>query len=191
MMDSSKLVNAEFITLDHIVKLFSPKGLYLVTYGWLFGMSVWVSFFGGIIALRALPRHQFGALQSRSFPVYFGSSLLLTSILLGLWTNNHPDIVSNIYSPTIANVAQVYALGSVLVLQGINYFVLGPVTTTIMFQRHKLEKAEGKSYNEPGVSAEMKALSSKFGRLHGLSSLANLFAVVALAFHGLSIAQSY
>jgi hypothetical protein len=75
-----------------------------------------------------------------------------------------------------------------------------------MFQRQKREKDEGKSYNEPGVcnsndprttnlidstlaqvSAEMKALNAKFGSLHGISSLANMSAVIALGFHGLWI----
>jgi hypothetical protein len=56
-----------------------------------------------------------------------------------------------------------------------------------MFQRHKLEKEEGKNYNEPGVSAQMRALNAKFGMLHGISSLANLVAVIALTFHGLWI----
>jgi hypothetical protein len=72
-----------------------------------------------------------------------------------------------------------------------------------MFKRHNLEKKEGKTYNEPGVrsfsidfddislsrqvSAEMKALNRRFLQLHGLSSSANLCAVIALVFHGLWI----
>ena len=75
-----------------------------------------------------------------------------------------------------------------------------------MFQRHKLEKEEGKLYNEAGVqilliirehtfnthstsqvSADMKALNRRFGMLHGISSLANLAAVIALGFHGVWI----
>lgn len=35
----------------------------------------------------------------------------------------------------------------------------------------------------------MKALNKRFGTYHGLSSLANLFAVIALLFHGLWIAN--
>jgi hypothetical protein len=54
-----------------------------------------------------------------------------------------------------------------------------------MFQRHKLEREEGKSYNEVGVSDKMKALNKSFGMLHGVSSLLNLSAVLALGFHGL------
>lgn len=34
-----------------------------------------------------------------------------------------------------------------------------------MFQRHKLEKEEGKSYNDADVSAEMKALNKKFSQV--------------------------
>jgi len=74
----------------------------------------------------------------------------------------------------------------VLLCQGINYFVVGPLTSKVI-QRQKLEKQEAKSYNEPGVSAEMKALNIKFGSLHGISSLANTSAVIALGFHGLWI----
>jgi len=37
------------------------------------------------------------------------------------------------------------------------------------------------------VSADMKALNRRFGMLHGISSLANLVAVIALGFHGLWI----
>lgn len=167
--------------------MLSPKGVYLLGYGWLYGMSVWVSFFGGIIALRALPRHQFGALQHKTFPVYFSSSIVLSSALLGLWAYAHPGLLANVTSPTRADVAQAYVLGSVIVLQGCNQLVVGPMTSSTMFQRHKLEKEEGKNYNDPGVSDQMKALSAKFGMLHGISSLANLGAVIALTFHGLWI----
>jgi hypothetical protein len=37
------------------------------------------------------------------------------------------------------------------------------------------------------VSTDMKKLNAKFARLHGYSSLANLIAFLALAFHGLWI----
>lgn len=36
----------------------------------------------------------------------------------------------------------------------------------------------------------MKALNSKFGALHGISSLLNLSAVILLAFHGLWIGNA-
>ncbi|KAG0709092.1 hypothetical protein DFH29DRAFT_979228 [Suillus ampliporus] len=162
----------------------SPKGVYFLGYGWLYGMSVWVSFFGGIIALRTLPRHQFGALQHKVFPVYFTSSIMLSSALLGLWAYAHPELLANITSPTRADVAQAYVLGSVIALQACNQLVVGPMTSR---QRQKLEKEEGKNYSDLEVSDQMKALNAKFRMLHGISSLANLGAVIALTFHGLWI----
>jgi len=59
-----------------------------------------------------------------------------------------------------------------------------------MFQRQKLEKEEGKIYSDPGVSSDMKALNARFGQLHGISSLTNLGAVIALGFHGLWIGNN-
>lgn len=80
-----------------------------------------------------------------------------------------------------------------------------------MFRRWKQEKDEGKQATDPGVrlsyfmeftgwclcaphprqvSAEMKALNSRFAKLHGVSSLANMYAVVGLVFHGLWIANN-
>jgi len=56
-----------------------------------------------------------------------------------------------------------------------------------MFQRHKQEKEEGKDHHDKTASPQMKSLNRRFGALHGVSSLANLFAIIALVFHGLWI----
>jgi len=175
------------LSLSSIGALFNTKSAYLIGYSWLLGMSIWVTFFAGPIAFRALPRHQFGTLQHRVFPIYFVMSIAMSSGLLALWATSHPTVLAYITRPVVGDVAQAYALTLVLVSQAVNYFVIGPLTSQTMFQRHKLEKEEGKAYNEPGVSDAMKALNSKFGSLHGISSLANLFAVFALVFHGLWI----
>jgi len=186
---SVKPVMAQVQTLSSssLLALFNFGSLYLIGYAWLLGMSVWVTFFAGTIAFRALPRQQFGALQHRVFPVYFVISIVIGSGLLGLWTRSHPAVLEHIAKPAVVDVAQAYTLASVILLQAANHFVIGPLTSKTMFQRHKLEKEEGKAHNEPGVSDAMKALNSKFGTLHGVSSLANLFVVVALLFHGLWI----
>jgi len=175
------------LTFSSLTGLVNINGLYLVGYAWLFGMSIWISFFGGVIAFKSLPRHQFGALQHKTFPVYFVLSILLSSGLLSAWVLNHPDVLTHITQPNVADVAQAYTLGVVLLSQSINYFVIGPLTSKTMFQRQKLEKEEGKVHNDPGVSADMRALNHRFGALHGISSLANLGAVIALGFHGLWI----
>ncbi|TFK57547.1 hypothetical protein OE88DRAFT_1651322 [Heliocybe sulcata] len=184
------MAKIDTLNLATLGQIFSLNGLYMLGYSWLFGMAIWVTFFGGIIALRALPRHQFGTLQHRTFPVYFVISMALTSFLSAKWVFSHPDVVTYITSPSHADVAQLYALAFAFVCQATNYFAVGPLTSKTMFQRHKLEKEEGKTYDQAGVSAQMKALNARFSSLHGISSLANLGAVIALAFHGLWIAHA-
>jgi len=41
-----------------------------------------------------------------------------------------------------------------------------------------------KSYDPPPHSKEMTALNKKFGRLHGLSTLVNLFGLLATMYYG-------
>ncbi|KIJ68634.1 hypothetical protein HYDPIDRAFT_173309 [Hydnomerulius pinastri MD-312] len=184
------MAQEERLTWSSVAGLFNTKGLYLLGYSWLCGMSLWITFFGGIIAYRVLRIHQFGALQHRTFPVYFSISVGLASALLVLWVYAHPNVLTQLGSPLVADVAQVYALVGVVWLQGVNQFVVGPMTSKTMFDRHKLEKAEGKEYNNSEVSDEMKTLNSRFGKLHGISSLANLGAVIALVFHGLWLGKA-
>ncbi|KAI0823041.1 hypothetical protein BC628DRAFT_1417916 [Trametes gibbosa] len=183
---------AEVSTLSwsSFLALFNAQGLYQVGYAWLFGMTLWVTFIGGTIAFKTLPRQQFGTLQHRTFPIYFVLSIALSSGLLGLWTYSHPAVLTAYLEPCRGDVAQAYALAAVVLSQAANHSVIGPLTSKTMFKRHKLEKQEGKGYNEPGVSAEMKALNKTFAKLHGVSSLANLTAFLALLFHGLWIGNA-
>ncbi|KAF5312462.1 hypothetical protein D9619_003480 [Psilocybe cf. subviscida] len=172
---------AKVHTLD-LTALVNLNGLYMLGYSFLFGMCV--------IAYKSLPRHQFGALQHKTFPIYFLVSISLSSALLGTWVFRHPDVLDYLAKPWVADVSQVYALATVWLSQASNYFVVGPMTSKVMFRRQNQEKEEGKNYNDAGVSAEMKALNRQFGSLHGISSLANLFAVIALGFHGLYIGSA-
>lgn len=177
----------DILTVQSVRDSISVGGLYQIGYAWLFGMSVWNSFFAGTIAYRALPRHQFGALQHRIFPAYFLSSILLSALLSGLWISNHPGILSNLLDLKKSDVFQLYMLSSVIWFQGCNHFVIGPMTSRTMFQRHKLEKKEGKDHHDVTVSDQMKSLNRRFAILHGFSSLGNLFAIIALLVHGLYI----
>ncbi|KAJ7071495.1 hypothetical protein C8F01DRAFT_1110770 [Mycena amicta] len=165
----------------------SMSGGYLLGYSFLFGMSVWITFFGGFIAYRTLARAQFSQLQHKTFPIYFLLSISIGSLLLTSWVWANPVVQTHYASPLVNEVAQAYTLAFVILLQAANYFIIGPLTSKTMFQRLKLEKDEGKSYNEVGVSEQMKSLNRQFGMLHGVSSLANLGAVIALGFHGLWI----
>ncbi|KAI0274855.1 hypothetical protein BC834DRAFT_965327 [Gloeopeniophorella convolvens] len=177
----------EHLTFGTVFGLLNYNGIYTLGFSFIFGMSLWVTFFGGIIALKALPRHQFGTLQQRTFPIYFNLNVFMSSALLAAWLGKNDSIYARILQPAAPDVAQAYALATVIVAQSANSFWIGPIATRVMVARHKLERAEGKNYSDPDVSAQMKALTSRFARLHGYSSLANLIAFFALAFHGLWI----
>ena len=100
---------------------------------------------------------------------------------MALWTRSHPTVVEHIQNPLVADVAQAYTLAAVALLQGSNRFIIGPLTSKYvpfshcvmspqvlitpfrtMFQRHKLEKAEGKSYTDAGVSIIFSSRSTAF-----------------------------
>lgn len=83
----------------------------------------------GVIAYKALPRHMFGALQHKTFPIYFVLSMGLSSGMLGFWTWTHPDVLTHVHRPYVADVAQAYALAAVILAQASNYFVVGPLTS--------------------------------------------------------------
>jgi hypothetical protein len=45
---------SQTLTLSSLLDLASVDGAYILAYSFLFGMSIWVNFFGGVIAYRAL-----------------------------------------------------------------------------------------------------------------------------------------
>jgi hypothetical protein len=49
-----------------------------------------------------------------------------------------------------------------------------------MIERHKVEREEGKSYNEAGISDRLKALNKRFAIAHGCSSLINMAVILSL-----------
>lgn len=180
------MAGAEMLTLASVLNLpLNPSGAYLLAFSLLFGMSVWVTFFGGVIAFKVLPRQQFVQLQHKIFPVYFLLSAGLSGALLLRWMTSHPNVLIHITQPCIAEVTQAYALGIVLLLHVINYAVLGPLTSRTVFARLRLEK-EGDHIREE-TSDSMEVLNRRFGLLHGMSSMCNMAALIATTFHGLWI----
>ena len=76
-----------------------------------------------------IARQMFGTLQHSTFPVYFKLSILLAGGLLGAWIYGHPKALDNLTDPTRADVAQIYTLGSIVLAQSANQFVVGPLTS--------------------------------------------------------------
>lgn len=82
--------------------------------------------------------------------------------------------------PNVASTAT-KALGVSLAMTLLNQFFLEPKSTSVMFERYELENAGDPEAKERDT---YKKLASTFGKLHGMSSLANLIALVGAAVHG-------
>jgi len=71
----------------------------------------------------------------------------------------------------------------------LNLAVLGPMTTQTMRERKHQETRDGKkSYDAGEQSAEMQRLNSRFGWLHGVSTVVNMVELGALLGYGFTIA---
>lgn len=140
--------------------------VHLFAYGTWLGTSLWTTFVAGITMFKHLPRKQFGMLQAQLFPKYFQLGtictcvVLLTSVRMGMqpW----PLLISLLC--TLANL-----------------LYLEPKATNVMFQRYALDGQD----SDPEVRKDLK---KQFGKLHGMSSLANLVGLVSLVIHGCAIA---
>ncbi|GFY98672.1 late embryogenesis abundant protein (LEA) family protein [Actinidia rufa] len=162
------------------------KLAHLLCFSTAFGAALWVTFIGGIIMFKNLPRHQFGNLQSKMFPAYFamvGACCAITVVCFGYL---HPW--------KSASTAEKYQLGfllSAFAFNLTNLFVFTPMTIEMMKQRHKIEREEkigeeigwSKNVEVAKVNPKLAAMNKKFGMIHGLSSLANIMSFGSLAIH--------
>lgn len=192
------------LDIDKNIILFKKLSIvsHLFSFSSWFGCSIWISFIGGFIMFKNLPRHVFGKLQSKMFPRYFQFSLItmvLSSISWLLWTlaiTKHGnrlkqstlseeiiDVVTDNQTPVILHF-------SILVCICVNLLYFEPQTTSTMFRRHVIEKKMGtgheigairptdpkilEAYNEDG---ELKKINRRFGVLHGMSTTINLIAL--------------
>ncbi|KAJ9119472.1 hypothetical protein QFC24_005705 [Naganishia onofrii] len=128
---------------------------YVLAWGMTFGFQVWQSFIGGIVAFKTLPRQTFGLLQSKTFPVYFLANTLLSASLLTLDMKLRPDLLTNFKKVPLATLIALNSrhfwgstagLGVMsLGLNVLNGVWVAPKTTEVMFERHRLERLEGRS----------------------------------------------
>ncbi|KAL9435567.1 hypothetical protein AB3S75_021776 [Citrus x aurantiifolia] len=172
-LNSSKL--SPFLKLAH-----------LLCFSTAWGAALWVTFIGGIIMFKNLPRHQFGNLQSKMFPAYFSLVGVCCSIAVGSFAYLHPWKSSS--------TAEKYQLGfllSAFAFNLTNLFVFTPMTIEMMKQRHKVEREENiggevgwtKNREVAKSNPKLAAMNKKFGMIHGLSSLANIMSFGSLAMH--------
>ncbi|XP_020571552.1 uncharacterized protein LOC110018550 [Phalaenopsis equestris] len=183
-----------------------------------FGSCVWVTFVSSHVLASALPRQQFGIVQSRIYPVYFGA--VCVSVLAAVAA----FFIERGWKSTAEKV-QGYNLLGVLGMTMVNMFYLEPRATKVMFERMKLEKEEGRRSDlradggaEPAevvasslaptssIDLEQKAKRSEttaqetlhskmlrasktLGRLNAISSFLNVLSLMALGWHLVYLAQ--
>ncbi|KAG6436037.1 hypothetical protein SASPL_100918 [Salvia splendens] len=70
--------------------LSSLKLAHLLCFSTAWGAALWVTFIGGIIMFKNLPRHQFGNLQSKMFPAYFSMVGVCCAVAVGSFGYLHP-----------------------------------------------------------------------------------------------------
>ncbi|GMI85823.1 hypothetical protein like AT3G62580 [Hibiscus trionum] len=164
----------------------SIKLAHLLCFATAWGVSLWVTFIGGIIMFKHLPRHQFGNLQSKMFPAYFSLVGVCCAIAAAAFGYKHPW-----KSATTAEKYQLGFLVSAFAFSLINLFVFTPMTIEMMKLRHKVEREQnigdevGGSKNQEAAKANprLAAMNKRFGMIHGLSSLSNLMSFGGLAMH--------
>ncbi|XP_038988452.1 transmembrane protein 205-like [Phoenix dactylifera] len=162
------------------------KLAHLLCFATCWGTALWVTFIGGIIMFKNLPRHQFGNLQSKMFPAYFMAVSVCAAISVAAFAYLHPW--------KSASSLERYQLGFLLSSLGFNLsnlFVFTPMTIEMMMRRHKVERELGigeevgwsKNMEVAKSNPKLAAMNKKFGMIHGLSSLANIMAFGSLAMH--------
>ncbi|XVF72720.1 hypothetical protein PTKIN_Ptkin12aG0142900 [Pterospermum kingtungense] len=162
------------------------KLAHLLSFSTAWGAALWVTFIGGIIMFKYLPRHQFGNLQSKMFPAYFSTVGVCCAITVAAFGYLHPW-----KSATTMEKYQLGFLVSAFAFNLTNLVVFTPMTVEMMKQRHKVEKEQnigdeiGWSKNQEAAKTNPKlaAMNKKFGMIHGLSSLANIMSFGSLAMH--------
>ncbi|CAN1346266.1 Transmembrane protein 205 [Linum perenne] len=163
-----------------------------------YGTSVWMTFISTHVLGATLPRHQFGIVQSKVYPVYFKAMALSTALAL------FSHLVGRLRRAfTFDDIVQALNLVTTVVVVGVNGLYLEPMASKAMMERMKVEKEEGKGggawqMGDVGEAArggveltEMeKETRLKVGRLNGkvrrmnkCSSGLNMLSLMGLTWH--------
>ncbi|PKA62533.1 hypothetical protein AXF42_Ash009420 [Apostasia shenzhenica] len=163
-------------------------GAHLLGFATAYGTCVWVTFASSHVLASALPRQQFGIVQSRLYPVYFKAMAFSVAAALA----GHFLYVGR-RSP--AERAKGYDLLAVLVMVTLNMLYLEPRATKVMFERMKIEKEEGcgsaavTAAETEAAASEMVIASKRLKRLNSYSSFLNVLSLMGLSWHLVHLAQ--
>ncbi|XP_072976786.1 uncharacterized protein [Typha angustifolia] len=168
------------------------KLAHLLCFSTAWGAALWVTFIGGIVMFKNLPRHQFGSLQGKMFPAYFMLVAVCAAVSVAAFAYLHPW--------KLASSIERYQLGFLLAALGFdlsNLLVFTPMTIEMMKKRHKIERdlnigeevGGSRNVEVAKTNPNLAAMNKRFGMIHGLSSLANIMAFGSLAMHSWYLAS--
>ncbi|XP_068658188.1 late embryogenesis abundant protein At3g53040-like [Aristolochia californica] len=120
--------------------------VHLLAFATTYGICIWVTFISSHVLARALPRQQFGMVQSRIYPVYFRTVSYGTCLS---WLGHFFDRKRG-----VADGFQGFNLLASLAFVLANMFFLEPRASKAMFERLKLEKEEGRGRDIADMVAE-------------------------------------
>ncbi|RUS21952.1 hypothetical protein BC937DRAFT_90907 [Endogone sp. FLAS-F59071] len=179
--------------LDPPVKA-NTAGLHILTLSALTGMTFYVSCvaFLGVAFLGFIDRVRGGFVSgftTNHFPQYFGLGTGMSAVLCCTWMRLRPDILPTLVrGPWKTDTWQLAALIAAMGCMAVNWGVLRPLTTSLMFTRHKFEKstdANAYGLDQSKLSPEMRKLNRQFAVVHSVSTITNLAVFGVAIWHSL------
>jgi len=156
--------------------------VFLASTGAVLGLHIWITFVSGFTMLRVLPRHQFGAVQSKLFPKYFMLTSLFSFGSFSSFLKSNPLPWTNNAFPLGCLLAASFGLNIV----NLTCFNVG--TIKYNQEMHAIEKNAGEGVNTVGMlestaqcqqTPEYVQAKKKFYRFHGYSAFANFLSLGA------------
>ncbi|XP_058077659.1 uncharacterized protein LOC131226023 [Magnolia sinica] len=174
-------------TISTLIKL-----AHLLSFSIAWGAAVWGVLIGGLIMFRTLPRHQFGNLRTKIFPVYFLTATACSMIL----------IITFAYDNSWRLMEEKQKLQLLLLLSSfgfnvINLVVFLPMTLEVMRRRHKVERevdiGEEVGWWKNKLVAKhnpnLAAMNKTFALVHGIAALATMASLSSLALYSWYLAS--
>lgn len=147
--------------------------LHILAYGYTFGATTFESFVASPIALKSLPRRQFGELQASTLPVHLatqaiGPMLIAATAPYSLSTIGISLLVTSSAS-AIFNIAYV-----------------SPLCADLKSRRwHVIDSKYNGDDKAAVASGELKSIDAEFGKWHGVSMISNVLSVITVTAYGL------
>jgi len=163
----------------------SDAMLHLFSFAANFGAQLWVTFVAGLTMFYSLPRHMFGQVQSRLFPMFFLWSLVCSAVCLSTFLSLHP------YGTwELSHYVQAISLTTCLITSATNSLAVSPIIVSAMLKTFKIEVDSG--YEDVVGYAKMAELKTRpdylasyktFRRCHGISAMLTVTSLVANIVH--------